>query len=214
MTTRRKLLAVLGIGALAAPIASFGQQQRPKVARIGLLESASNYVKGREALITGLRELGLVDGKNILIEYRWAEGQYERLPRLVGELVQMKVDVIVASTAPAIRAAQQGTATIPIVMVRNADPIGSGFVTSLSRPGRNITGLSNINIETVSKYLELLRAAAPKLQRVAVLTNPGNLNHANFLKRIDAADKTNSVRISPAQAGTESQIEAAFGVMK
>ena len=203
-------------GALAAPLACFAQQQRSKVARIGLLEaaSASSYANRREALIAGLRELGYVEGKNIIIEYRWAEGKYERLPGLAAELVQMKVDVIVAASAPAIQAAQQATTTIPIVMVRTADPVGSGFVASLSRPGRNITGLSNINVDVSSKYLELLRAAVPKLSRVTVLVNPGNPNHPNYLKRIQATEKTNSVKISPAQASTASQIEAAFGAMK
>ena len=163
-------------------------------------------------MLAGLRELGYVEGKNIIIEYRWAEGKYERLPGLAAELVQMKVDVIVAA-AVAIQAAQQATTTIPIVMVRTGDPVGSGFVASLSRPGRNITGLSNINLDVSSKYLELIRAAVPKLSRVTVLVNPTHPNHPNFLKRIQAADKTNSVKISPAQASTASQIEAAFGAM-
>jgi ABC-type uncharacterized transport system substrate-binding protein len=214
MNTRRKLLIALGAGALAAPLACFAQQQRSKVARIGLLEPASSYAKGREALIAGLRELGYVEGKNIIIEYRWAEGNYERLPGLAAELVQMKVDVIVAASTPAVQAAQQATTTIPIVMVRTADPVGSGFVASLARPGRNITGLSNILVEVMSKYLELLRVAVPKLSRVTVLVNPGNLSHPNYLKRIQATEKSNSVKISRVEAGTASQIEAAFGAMK
>jgi putative ABC transport system substrate-binding protein len=215
MITRRKLLLALGTGALAAPLVCFAQYQRSKVARIGLLEgtSASSYAKGREALVAGLHELGYVEGKNITIEYRWAEGKYERLPGLAAELVQMKVDVIVAASSPAIQAAQQATTAIPIVMVRTADPVSSGFVASLSRPGRNITGLSNINVDAMSKYLELLRAAVPKLSRVTVLVNPTHPNHPDFLKRIQATEKTNSVTITPAQAGTESQIEVAFGAM-
>jgi putative ABC transport system substrate-binding protein len=213
VTTRRKLLLALGTCALAAPFACFAQQQRPKVARIGLLEPASSSAKWREALIAGLRELGLVEGKNILIEDRGAEGKYERLPGLAAELVQLKVDVIVAA-ASAIRAAQQATTSIPIVMVRTADPVGSGYVASLSRPGRNITGLSNINVDVMSKYLELLRVAVPKLSRVAVLVNPTNPNHPNNLKRIQATEKTNSVTISPAQAATSSEIEAVFAAMK
>jgi len=130
MNHRRKLVIALGAGAFAAPLACFAQQQRSKVARIGLLgaSSASSYTKWREALIAGLRELGYVDGKNISIEYRWAEGNYERLPSLTAELVQTKVDVIVAASPPAIRAAQQATTTIPIVMIATPDPVGSGFV--------------------------------------------------------------------------------------
>ena len=216
MNRRRKLIIAFGANALAAPFASFAQQQRPKVARIGLLEatSASTDAKWREALIAGLSELAYVEGKNIIIEYRWAKGNYERLPGLATELVQMKVDVIVAATAVAIRAAQQATTTIPIVMVNIGDPVRSGFVASLSRPGRNITGLSNINVDISSKYVELLRAAVPKLSRVTVLVNPTNPIHPDFLKRIQAAEKTNTLKISPAQASTASQIEAASGAMK
>jgi putative ABC transport system substrate-binding protein len=213
--TRRKLLLALGTGALAGPLACFAQRQRPKVARVGLLEaaSASTDAKWREALIAGLRELGYEEGKNITIEYRWADGKYERLPGLAAEMVRMKVDIIVAASSPAIRAAQQATSTIPIVMVRTGNPVGQGFVASLSRPGRNITGLSNVNIDASSKYLELLRVAVPGLSRVAVLVNPGSPNYPNNLKPIQAAEKANSVTITPAQARTESQIEAAFGAM-
>jgi putative ABC transport system substrate-binding protein len=201
----------------AAPLACFAQPQRPKVARIGLLEatSASSFADGRpEPLIAGLRELGYVEGRNIIIEYRWAEGKYERLPGLAAEMVQMNVDVIVAASYLAIQAAQQATTTIPIVMVRTSDPVSMGFVASLSRPGRNITGLSNINVDVMSKHLELLRAAVPKLSRVTVLVNPGHPNHPDFLKRIQATERANGVTISTAQAGTPSQIEAAFGTMK
>ena len=215
MNTRRKLLVVFGAGVLAVPV-SFAQQQRSKVARIGLLEatSASTDAKWREAMIAGLSALGYVEGKNIIIEYRWAEGNYERLAGLAAELAQLKVDVIVAASVVAIRAAQQATTTIPIVMVRTSDPVGSGFVASLSRPGGNITGLSNINVDISGKYLELLRAAVPKLSRVTVLVNPINPGHPDYLKRVQAAEKANTVKISPAQASTANQIEAAFGAMK
>ena len=216
MISRRTLIIALGASTLAEPLASFAQQQRSKVARIGLLEatSAATDAKWREALIAGLRELGYVEGKNIIIEYRRAEGKYERLPGLAAELVQMKVDAIVAFGPPAIQAAQQATTTIPIVMIGAADPVGSGFVASLARPGGNITGLSNINVDLSSKYVELLRAAIPKLSRVTVLVNPGHPRHPDYLKRIQVAGKTNGVTISPAQASTASQIEAAFGAMK
>ena len=213
MNSRRKLLVALSAGALAAPLACFAQQQRSKVARIGVLEATSSSASQREALIAGLRELGYVEGKNMIIEDRWAEGNYERLPGLAAELVQMKVDVIVAGSTPAIQAAQRATSTIPIVMVRVGDPVGSGLVASLSRPGRNITGLSNMNAEVASKYLELLRAAVPKLSRVTVLVNPANPLHFDLLKRVQATEKTNGVTISPVEASTASQIKAAFGAM-
>lgn len=214
--SRRELLVALGIGALAAPLACIAQQQKLKVARIGLLAatSPSSSASGRDALIAGLRELGYVEGKNIIIEDRWANGKYENLPGLVAELVQMKVDVIVAATPPAVRAAQQATAAIPIVMVRTGDPVGSGFVASLARPGRNITGLSSITADVSSKYLELLRSTIPKLARVTVLVNPTHRDHPDYLRRIEATAKTSSVIISPAQASTVSQIEVAFGAMK
>ena len=214
MITRRKLVLALGTGVLAAPLVCFAQQQGSKIARIGLLESASSYANGREALSAGLRALGLVEGKNIIVEHRWAEGKYARLPGLAAEMAQMKVDVIVAASAPAVQAVQQTTTTIPVVMVRTSDPVGMGFVASLARPGGNITGLSNINVEVSAKYLELLRAAVPKLSRISVLTNPGNPNHPDLVKRIQATDKTNTVRISAVQADSESQIEAAFASMK
>ncbi|TMH67472.1 MAG: ABC transporter substrate-binding protein [Betaproteobacteria bacterium] len=213
MSNRRKLVIALGAGALIAPLACFAQQQRSKVARIGLLEPGSISANRREALIGGLREFGYVEGKNMIIEERRAEGKYERLPALAAELVQMKVDVIVAS-ANAVRAAQQATSTIPIVMVTTADPVGSGFIASLARPGRNITGLSAIATDLSSKYLELLRAAVPKLSRVTVLVNPDHSIHPEFLKRIQATEKTNSVTISPVEASTASQIEPAFSAMK
>src|SRR5438477_5276686 len=212
MSNRRKLVIALGAGALIAPLACFAQQQRSKVARIGLLEPGSISANRREALIGGLRELGLVEGKNMIIEERGAEGKYERLPGLAAELVQMRVDVIVAS-ANAVGAAQQATTTIPIVMV-TADPVGSGSVASLARPGRNITGLSTIQTDLSSKYLELLRVAVPKLSRVTVLVNPDHSIHSDLLKRIQATEKTNSVTISPVEASTASQIETAFSAMK
>ena len=139
MNHRRRLVIALATGPLSGPLACFAQRQRPQVARIGVLESTSTSANQRDALVAGLRELGLMDSKDIVIEYRWAEGNYERLPGLAAELVQMKADVIVAGGGPAVLAAKQATPSIPIVMVRVGDPVGSGFVASLSQPGRNIT---------------------------------------------------------------------------
>ena len=212
LNTRRRIVLALGAGALAAPLASFAQQKPAKVARIGFLAagSAAGFARFVEELRAGLRDLGYVEGKNLIIELRWAEGKYERLPGLAAELVQLKVAVIVAATPPAIKAAQQATTTLPIVMVATPDPVGAGFVASLPRPGGNITGLSTMNVELSSKYLELLRVAVPKLSRVAVLVNPGHPLHPDSLKSIQAAAKTTSVSVSPRQASTASQIEAAF----
>ena len=214
MKTRRKLLIALG-GALAAPLVSFAQQRPAKVPRIGYLDAASSDLRSNraEVLRAGLRDLGYVEGKNIFLEYRWAEGNYERLPGLAAELVQSKVDVIVAASPPAIQAAQRATATIPIIMTRAVDPVGSGFVASLSRPGGNITGLSNINVDVSSKYLELLRVAVPKLSRVSVLVKPGHPDHPAILKNIHATAKTTGVTVLPVQASSVSQVDAAFGAM-
>ena len=215
MIARRALLIALGAGALA-PFASFAQPQPGKVARIGYLDvaSASGYATRVDALRAGLHDLGYVEGRNIVIEFRWAEGNYDRLAGLAAELVKLKVDVIVAAGTLVIEVARKATSTIPIVMVATGDPVGTGFVASLSRPGRNITGLSTIVSDLASKYLELLRVAVPKLSRVAVLVNPGNPAHRDYLKNIQAAAKTIGLKVSPVDASTATQIEAAFGPIK
>ena len=161
-------------------------QQPKKVPRIGYLTATSpSAIAARiEAFRQGLRELGYVEGKNIVIEWRYAEGKLDRLPALAAELVRLKVDVIVTAGPAATRAAKEATATIPIVMAQDSDPVGNGFVASLARPGGNITGLSTLAPEISGKRLELLKEIVPKLSRVAVLgtsTNPGN---AQALKEI------------------------------
>ena len=153
MDRRRFLLTSLA-GALAAPLGA-GCQQAGKVARIGVLGT------DREAFLQGLRDLGYVEGRNVVIEYRDAEGKPERLPALAAELVALKVDVIVAPGTPQALAARQATRTLPIVFTNAGDPVGSGLVTSLARPGGNVTGLSNIGPELVGKCLELLKQAVP-----------------------------------------------------
>jgi putative ABC transport system substrate-binding protein len=172
MNKRRKLLFVLGASALAAPLASFAQQQG-KIWRVGVLGagSPSGWMAMVDALRAGLRDLGYVEGKNIIIEYRWAEGKYERLPDLATELVGLKVDVIVSHATSGIGAAKKATATIPIVIASLGDPVASGFVTNLSRPGGNITGLSFFSREIAVKRIELLKEVMPRITRVALLTD-------------------------------------------
>src|SRR2546422_5201570 len=208
MNSRRKLLVALSAGALAAPLACFAQQQRPKVARIGLLEasSASSSANLREALIRGLRELGYVEGKNMIIEDRWAEGNYERLPGLAAELVQMKVAVIVAGSTPAVQAAQRATSTIPIVMSLVGDPVGSGFVASLARPGGNITGLSLATTATSAKWLELAKTVMPQ-SRVAVLGNPDAPTAPVHIKNIQAAAQKLVMNVLVLYARTPEEID-------
>ena len=164
-------------------------QQPTKIPRIGYLTAASlSAIAARiEAFRQGLRELGYVEGKNIVIEWRYAEGKLDRLPALAAELVRLKVDVIVTAGPTATRAAKEATATIPIVMAQDNDPVGNGFVASLARPGGNITGLSTLAPELSGKQLELLKEIVPRLSRVAVLgtsTNPGN---AQALKEMELA---------------------------
>src|SRR6266567_5845268 len=170
---RRTFLAGTGAVLLAAPLAAEAQQAA-KSARIGTLAAnlaASPHLT--EAFLQGLRDLGYAEGRNVVIEYRDAEGKYERLPALATELVALKVDVIVVTSTPAALAVKQATRTIPIVFTWAADPGGSGLVTSLARPGGNITGLSFFSPELVGKRLELLKQAVPGVSRVAVLWQPG-----------------------------------------
>ena len=160
-----------------------------------------------------MRELGYAEGKNFTIQWRFADGIYERLPGLAAELVQSKVDVIVAGTTLSVQAAYQATIAIPIVMVAVPDPVGEGFATSLSRPGRNITGLSNIVTEISVKHLELLRAAVPKLSRLAVLINPLNPSDALILEQISGAAYAIAVKVLAVEASNAKQIEAGFDAM-
>src|ERR1043166_2297537 len=160
--------------ALSALLLMFGfpaEAQQAKAARIGYLTGATpgGQAARIEAFRQGLRELGYVEGKNIVIEYRYAEEKLDRLPALAAELVRVKVDVIVTGGSENTRAAKEATTTIPIVMAQDSDPVGNGFVVSLARPGGNITGLSTLAPEISGKQLELLKEIIPKLSRVAVL---------------------------------------------
>ena len=174
---RRALLGLLG-GALAAPLASFAQRQPTKAFRIGLLGlvSAAGYARQVEALRQGFRDLGYVEGQNIVIEYRWAEGRYDRLPALAAELIGLQPDVIVTS-GPGTRVLKAATTTIPIVMAVGGDAVVDGLVASLARPGGNITGSTYFAPELSAKRLEMLKDAVPRLARVAVMLNPDNRSY-------------------------------------
>jgi putative ABC transport system substrate-binding protein len=163
MDRRRFLLTSLA-GALAVPAAS-AQQLSGKIARIGLLGDVPSFLN--EEFRQGLRELGYVEGQSIVIEHRYPEWKYERLPGLAADLVRLKVDVIVAASPAATKAAKQATSTIPIIFTVSGDPVAEGFVASLARPGGNITGLATTSPELVGKQLELLKGVAPKVSRVA-----------------------------------------------
>ena len=171
MITRRRFVIALGAGAFAAALAAHAQQA-VKVWRLGVL--ANEPWPPIEGLQQGLRELGYIDGQNLRFEYRWAEGRSERFRALATDLVSLKVDAIVTWGTPATVAARQATTTIPIVMGAIGDPIGAGVVSSLARPGGNVTGLSALTAELEAKRLELLKELLPSVSRVAVLSNPAN----------------------------------------
>jgi putative ABC transport system substrate-binding protein len=217
MNNRRKLIVALGASALTSPFALFGQPQG-KVWRIGYLSTLSRQASLDaagvvEAFLLGLRELGYVEGKNLVIEWRFADGNYERLPSLATELVQLKVEVILGSGTPATSAAQKATTIIPIVMASSNDPIGSGFVKSLARPGGNITGLSNFAGDVSSKYLEMLTSMVPKLSRVAVLLSPSNSGHRVILEGVEMAARRIGVKVLPVEARGPEDIKSAFSRM-
>lgn len=216
MNNRRKLLVALGVSALAAPFASSAQQQG-KVWRVGFLSARSRPVSLDSdeygGFPQGMRELGYVEGKNLVIDWRYAEGKYERLPELVAELVGLKVDVVVAAGSPVISAAQKAGTTVPIVAVNAQDPVGSGFIKSLAHPGGNITGLSSLAVDIGPKHLEMLLAMVPKLSRVAVLVNFDNPSHPATLKNIQAAAQKANAKAFPVDARTAPEIEKAFSAM-
>ena len=172
-------------------------QQSKKVSRIGYPTGVSPSTNSarHEAFRQGLRELGYVEGKNIIIEWRSAEGKFDRLPALAVELVRLKVDIIVTGGGATTRAVKEATTTIPIVMAQDGDPIGNGFVASLARPGGNITGLSSLAPELSGKRLELLKEIIPKLSRVAVLGNSAQPGNAQALKEMELAAKAFGVQL-------------------
>ena len=213
---RRTWMALMAGGLLAAPPAAEGQQVG-KIPRISFLspsspsDSRNRFRLG--ALQQGLRELGYVEGQNISIDSRWAEGKYERLPGLATEVVRLKVDVIVTYAPPAIQAAREATATIPIVMGGVVDPVATGFVASLARPGGNITGLSLMAPELVGKQLEILKEMVPKVTRVAVLGNPANGGTAPQLRHAQGAARTLKLQLQPLEARGPNEIDSAFSAM-
>ncbi len=190
-------------------------QQPTKVFRIGYLSSTSSErQKSRKAAFQqGLRDLGYVEGKNIAIEYRYAGQKNERLSQLVAELVRLNVDVILAAGAPAAHAAKSGTKTIPIVM-QSGDPVGTGLVASLARPGGNITGLSDFTVGVVTKRLELLKEVVPSVSRVAVLWNPTNPTNPVTLKETQTAAPALGVTLLSLEVKDADDIERAFAVIR
>ena len=212
MNNRRKLLVVLGAGALAASLDAFSQQQPAKVPRIGLLspDSPSDAARGHQAFRLGLRDLGWVEGKNISIEYRYAEGRRDRFPELAADLVRLKVDVIVVFAGTDAVAAQKATRAIPIVVAFAADPVDSGLAESLARPGGNVTGLSQMGTELTGKRLELLKETVPKLSRVAVLWNPGGAGSTLNWKELQLPARQLGIQLHSLEVRSPDDFEKAF----
>ena len=212
MNARRRLVLALMAGALTAPFASFAQQPT-KSARIGFLAPTSPQVLSTrlQAFRDGLRELGYVEGKNLQLEVRWGEGKLERLPTLADELVQAKVDVIVAATSPSVVAARQATQTVPIVMPVSSDPVGDGLVASLARPGGNITGLSLMAPELGQKRLQLLQETFPKVSRaVAVLWNPAYVGMRARFEQTQVAAPAAGLTVRSVEVRDTHELDVAF----
>jgi len=183
---------------------------------VGILTNqASDPAEARlwQAFRSGLRERGWIEGKNIQIEFRSAEGNTGRLPELAADLVRLKVDLIVARSSLFVQPAKEATSSIPIVFVVHADPVRTGHVASLARPGGNITGLANLNTDLAPKELELLSSAVPVAKRIAVLWNPDTPSHTPTLKAVEEAGRTLRVQVQPVGARTAAELEGAFTAM-
>jgi putative ABC transport system substrate-binding protein len=211
---RRAFISGITLGLLTAPLATEAQPPS-KVPRIGFLatNSPAEYPDLLEAFRQGLRDLGYVEGQNIAIEYRWAEGRVERFSDFAVELVGLKVDVIVATSSPLALAAKNATRTISIVFATAADPVGSGLVASIARPGGNVTGFSLLAPEIVARQLQLLKEAVPTASRVAVLSNPANSYTALLVKETGAAARSLGVRVQLLGVRGATALDSAFSAI-
>ncbi len=210
---RRTFLCGLTLGAFGAPLAA--PAQTGKLHRVGFL---GNSTAALEANLVGpfrerLRDLGYVEGRNVVIEYRWAEGKYERFPALIGELIALKVDVIVTAGTPASLAVKKATKSVPLVMVAVGDPVATGLVASLARPSGNITGLTSIAEALEGKRLELLREVVPKISHVAVFWNPVNPVFKRALDELQAAAAVLRIKVLSLGVRTPEELDAAFAAI-
>jgi len=213
MISRRSFASSLALVIVATPLVAEGEQART-VPRIGVLVGGSRLSDSAriEAFRQGLRELGYVEGKNIVVEYRYAEGKPQRLPELAAALVRLKVDIIVAAGPAATRAAKDAAATIPILMAQVNDPVGAGFVASLARPGTNITGLSTMTSEISGKQMQLLKEVISRLTRVAVLGSSAQPGNAQVLREAEHAAGTLGIQIQYLDALGPRDIETSFQI--
>ena len=211
---RRAFITLVGSAAAAWPLVARAQQAG-KVHRIGFLGSANaaGSAKAVESLRAGLREFGYVEGTNIGVEFRWAEGIYDRLPHLVAELIATNVDVLITHGTPGTRAAKQATTTIPIVMAISGDAIATGLVSSLARPEANLTGSTFFLPQLNAKRLELLKEAFPRISRAAALSNPDNPVSRPIIPAMQAAAASLSVIVEVVRAQSPSEFSLAFAAM-
>jgi putative ABC transport system substrate-binding protein len=211
--SRTRLVAGTAVLLLLGGPLAIQAQPAAKVFRVGLLGTVPLTNPGAARIwggfFEGLRQLGYVEGQNLVFEQRYSEGKSERLPALAAELVQLKVDVIVAA-AYTPSTAKNATSTIPIVMTNNGDPVGSGLVVSLARPGGNVTGLSVLSTDLVGKWLQLLKEAMPQLSRVAVLSNPTHPNHSLRMREAELATRSLKVRLQIVEARSSTELAGAF----
>ena len=207
------LAVLLAVSLALAPLAVEGQQG--KVSRVGILWAYSPSVVSilGDAFRQGLRGFGYVEGQNILLEERWAEGRFDRLPSLAAELSRLNLDVIVTASTPAVRAAQQATKTIPIVMTLVSDPVEDGLVASLARPGRNVTGLSLMHPELSAKRVALLKEVVPKLSRVAVLWSPSTASYRKVLGETQTAAHALGLQLRAVEVRDPTDFDSAFSAI-
>ena len=207
---------VVGTGALLTAPLAVRAQQVGKVYRVGILTNrASDPAEARlwQAFRSGLRERGWIEGQNILIEFRAAEGNTARLPELAADLVRLKVDLIVGRSSIWVQSAKEATSSIPIVFLSHADPVGTGHLASLARPGGNITGLAALTTDLAPKELELLIATVPMAKPIAVLWNPDTPSHTPTLKAVEQAGRMLRVQLQPVGVRTAAELEGAFAAM-
>src|SRR5260370_20547509 len=207
---RREFMLILG-GAMIMARAPRAQQRTTPV--IGFYAASGANVTATEAFRQGLSETGYVEGQTVAIEYRWAEGSYDRLPALAADLVDRKVDVIATSGTPSAPAAKSATATIPIVFVSGDGPVENGLVASLARPGGNLTGGSFLTVELMPKRLELLSEIVPQARVIALLVNPTRSSAEGMIRDVREAARTKRVQLQILKASTESEIDAAFATL-
>ncbi|HEV8616615.1 MAG TPA: ABC transporter substrate-binding protein [Methylomirabilota bacterium] len=209
--TQRALVAILTLGLVAAPHAAEAQKST-KVYRIGVLETTSIALNAvnLDAFRDGLRELGYVEGQHYVIEYRSSDARPERFPELAAELIRTKVDLILARGTPAVKAAKEATSTIPIVMAASADPVGTGVVTGLARPGGNVTGLTSINAEMGSKRVQLMKETIPDMQRLGSLVTVGNVGLVVQWQAVEQASRAIGLQPQLLDVRTADDLASAF----